>query len=212
MKASINLFRVTNALADCLLAGLNITIRNKAYSKRITVTDTDTGERATMDVWPDGMKIFGHRKVSQVALNRMRSTAPKSAVEAIEHRKSAKWWSRFNFEHNIMKMCWIALQDQFPHEENIPQAAFAQKLASMMSWRASTAARHINRAAKLGIVNRIKVGSSYYITGLNDDDTQPSQQAAPEPRPIPFSNCYLDEGKPALEMAIDKAVDESLLP
>ena len=68
MKASINLFRVTNALADCLLAGLSINIRNKAYSKRITVTDTDTGERATMDVWPDDIYLYFHRMPSDLIM------------------------------------------------------------------------------------------------------------------------------------------------
>jgi hypothetical protein len=212
MDTSIDLFRVANAIADCCLAGVEIAISNKAYCKRVTVTDIDTGERVGLNFWPDGMKICKASHVSRAAIAHKRYVASKPAVKAIEHKKTSKWWSRFNFEHNIMKMCWLALQDQFPHEEKFAQAAFAQKLAIMMSWATSTAARHINRAAKLGILNRTKVGSSYYITGLNDGDAQSLQQATPEPRTIPFSNYYLEEGKPALEMAIDKAVDETILP
>ena len=211
MKASIDLFKATNALADCLLAGLSINVSNKAYSKKVSVTDTDTGERVSVDVWPDGMKIFQVRRVPQAARSRRQHVAtPKSAVEAIENKKSSKWWSRFNFEHNIMKMCWLALQDQFPGDQRFPQATFAGKLASMMSWQPATASRHINRAAKLGIVNRIKVGSAYYVTGLNDNRPQGQQQAAREQ--TTGSNIVLDEGKPALEAAIEQRIDESLLP
>ena len=34
----------------------------------------------------------------------------------------------------------------------------------------------------------------------------------PEEMPLPFSDYYLEEGKPAMEHEIEKAVDETILP
>lgn len=175
MKTSIDFSALARALADCIHAGMEITISQ-------------------------------------------RHTAPAATVEIIEKKNTSRWWSRYNFEKNIMKMCLFALQERYPCEVSFSQTAFARKLATMMGWKPATASKHITHAARLGIINRAVVGNAYHVTGVNDDNAAAMRRQAavsehePEEMPIPFSSFYHEEGKPVLEREIDNAVDESILP
>lgn len=147
-------------------------------------------------------------------------------------KKDPKWWSRFNFEKNIMKMTLFSLQDSYPGEPRFPQQVFAARLARLMKWKHATAQRHIVKAAKMAIINRVVIGTAYYIEGMNDVDIKEAQETSADwelkpgylPLPgdsideeddeknPPFYREFLEEGKPALERQIENAVDETQLP
>ena len=157
------------------------------------------------------------------------SPVTTECVTTSRKKRDSRRWSRFNFEKNIMKMTWLALQDRYPAEESFNQHEFAAKLASMMHWKVSTAKRHITQAAKMGILNRAVIGTVYYVTGINDEDAQTLKEEvakraqAPEQMPLPFDDlddedrlatrsALAGEGRPLLEQQLEKAVDETVLP
>ena len=216
MKTSINLNKTASAIADMIKQGVDIQVyreKDLILSWHIAVCDPSTGNAVHLTF----------NATEPVAL-----PAPKTQC-AVPKKKSTRWWSRFNFEKNIMKMTLLALQDRYPAEEGFPQKMFAERLASMMHWEISTARRHITQAAKMGIINRAVIGTVYHITGVNDVDEQAAREEvadreqAPEEMPLPFDDlddedkpaprsALAEEGRPLFEQQLEKAIDETLLP
>ena len=209
MTNLIDLNSMANTIAEIIEQGVEIKVEDEKNNvKRITVLNPANGNVALVSFKVpkliDTPPVMPHNG--------------KPVAKGIKKKSSSRWWSRFNFEKNIMTMCLLALQERYPAEESFPQRMFAECLAAMMHWKTNTAYRHITNAAKMGIIYRSVVGTTYHVTGINDTDVETGQQQvanreqAPEEMPLPFSDYYLEEGKPALEREIDKAVDETILP
>ena len=223
MKKSIDLYRLASTIADALLDGITIGFRHHDGVQEVIVSDSEKGFAVSTTVnlprliSPKDYRLVnsGSSSVKQPAEVKPVISLPDKGMPTVatiaEKKKNSKWWSRFNFEKNIMKMTLLSLQDRCPNEVGYRQDAFADRLAKLMSWQESTARRHIASAAKMGILNRAVIGLTYYITGVNDQDAETLREEMEDIERMP-DNYYLEEGKPSLEMAIDKAVDESLLP
>lgn len=209
MTNLIDLNSMANTIAGIIEQGVEITVEDEKNNvKRVTVLNPANGNVALVSF-----------KVPEVIdTPRVTPHNGKPVAKSVKKKSNSRWWSRFNFEKNIMTMCLFALQERYPAEESFPQRMFAERLAGMMHWKITTAYRHITNAAKMGIIYRSVVGTTYHVTGINDTDVETAQQQvadceqAPEEMPLPFSDYYLEEGKPALEREIDKAVDETILP
>ena len=235
MNKPFNLNQIASTIADLIKQGLDIRVYVKkdvfdiwhvvvcdpsnltSVHLNFNVADNEPEEQGNVN---DDQSLFGRvTEIKPVAS----PTVKKAAKPISEKKKSAKWWSRFNFEKNIMKMTLLALQDRYPAQVSFTQAMFAEKLARMMDWQTSTAKRHITQAAKLGILNRAIIGTAYHITGINDEPQETLKQDKPEEMPLPFTNldemqghapcsALAEEGRPLLERELEKAVDETILP
>ncbi len=229
MKNYNDLVPVVNTLADALNDGLTIGFQTVDGEQLVVVADAARGIELSATV---GLPRVYHPKDYRFVYGAKSAHAPQGAkpVKTIgAKKKSAKWWSRFNFEKNIMKMTLFALQDRYPAEESFPQTTFAQRLAHMMSWEISTARRHITQAAKMGIITRAVIGTVYHITGINDVDLKtaqeeiadreqpparmplPGEDLPEEETPAPMS-AVAHEGRIQFEQEFEKAVDETVLP
>lgn len=222
MKNYNDLVPVVNTIADALNDGLTIGFDNVDGKQRVVVADVAGGFELSATV---GLpRVFCPKDYRHVhGAKSAKSAKSSKPVKAIGEKKSAKWWSRFNFEKNIMRMTLLALQDRYPAQVSFTQAMFAEKLARMMDWQTSTAKRHITQAAKLGILNRAIIGTAYHITGINDEPQETLKQDKPEEMPLPFADldemqgdapcsALAEEGRPLLERELEKAVDETILP
>lgn len=229
MKNYKDLAPVVNTIADALNDGLTIGFQTVDGEQRVVVADSAGGIKLSATVGiPRVFHPMDYRLV--YGLKSAKSAQAAKRVKAVgQKRKSAKWWSRYNFEKNIMKMTLLALQERYPAEPSFAQTLFAEKLASMMSWAVSTARRHITQAAKMGILNRSVIGTAYHIAGLNDIDEQSAREEvadreqAPEPMSLPGERLPEDEkpaprsaiaheGRIQFEQDLEKAVDETVLP
>ena len=231
MNKPFNLNQIASTIADLIKQGLDIRVNVKkdvfdiwhvvvcdpsnstSAHLHFNVADNEPEEQDNVDV---DQSLF--KRVTDI-----KPVALPTAKTITQKKKNSRWWSRFNLEKNIMKMTLLALQDRYPAEESFRQDAFAEKLAAMMRWEVSTAKRHITQAAKMGIINRAVIGTTYHITGLNDIDANTAREEIadrnqpPELLPIPGfenleGNAIAQEGKPTLELQIEKAVDETILP
>ncbi len=229
MKNYNDLVPVVNTLADALNDGLTIGFQTVDGMQQVVVTDAAGGIELSATV---GLPRVYHPKDYRFVYGATAVNAPQGAkpVKTIgAKKKSAKWWSRFNFEKNIMKMTLLALQDRYPAEGSFPQSTFAQRLAHMMSWEISTARKHITQAAKMGIITRAVIGTVYHITGINDVDLKTAQEEIadreqpPARMPLPGDHFPEDEtpapmsalaheGRIQFEQEFEKAVDETVLP
>lgn len=231
MNKPFNLNQIASTIADLIKQGLDIRVNVKkdvfdiwhvvvcdpsnstSAHLHFNVADNEPEEQDNVDV---DQSLF--KRVTDI-----KPVALPTAKTITQKKKNSRWWSRFNLEKNIMKMTLLALQDRYPAEDSFRQDAFAEKLAAMMRWEVSTAKRHITQAAKMGIINRAVIGTTYHITGLNDIDANTAREEIadrnqpPELLPIPGldsleGNAIAQEGKPTLELQIEKAVDETILP
>jgi len=241
MNKPFNLNQIASTIADLIKQGLDIRVYVKkdvfdiwhvvvcdpsnltSVHLNFNVADNEPEEQGNVN---DDQSLFGRvTEIKPVAL----PTVKKAAKPISEKKKSAKWWSRFNFEKNIMKMTLLALQDRYPAEGSFPQSTFAQRLAHMMSWEISTARKHITQAAKMGIITRAVIGTVYHITGINDVDLKTAQEEVadreqpPARMPLPGDRFPEDEtpapmsalaheGRIQFEQEFEKAVDETVLP
>lgn len=221
MTKLIDLNSMANTIAEIIEQGVEIKVEDEKNNvKRITVLNPANGNVALVSFKVpnvnDTPRITAQTDESIMPLKA--TTVLKATTAAAIKKDNSCCWSRFNLEKNIMKMCLFALQERYPGEESFTQRMFAEHLASMMHWKVNTAHKHITNAAKMGIIYRAVVGTTYHVTGINDIDVETAQQEVadreqePEEMPLPFSDYYLEEGKPALERAIDKAIDETILP
>ena len=212
MSKHIDLNHAASTICDLLAQGIIITIDNDGQAQKVNVLDPANGHSAIVRV--------------------STTDKPTATTPASVRKHNARWWSRFNFEKNIMKMTLLALQDRYPAEASFPQSVFAARLASMMSWEVSTARKHITRAAKMGILNRTVIGTVYHIAGINDVDAETARDEVadrtqpPVYKPLPGEHVneehdksrpayyreLFDEGMPDLEHPIEKPVDETILP
>ena len=231
MNKPFNLNQIASTIADLIKQGLDIRVNVKkdvfdiwhvvvcdpsnstSAHLHFNVADNEPEEQDNVDV---DQSLF--KRVTDI-----KPVALPTAKTITQKKKNSRWSSRFNLEKNIMKMTLLALQDRYPAEESFRQDAFAEKLAAMMRWEVSTAKRHITQAAKMGIINRAVIGTTYHITGVNDIDANTAREEIadrnqpPELLPIPGfenleGNAIAQEGKPTLELQIEKAVDETILP
>lgn len=245
--------KIVNYITDYIIDGYEVQVDSIGSLKQVFVrephegkgikfkfTVSDEGDIKILS-WDDAIGQKAKKPVKpEPAMNR-RGVKPsvrkackrKSAAAAVTGtRKDPQWWSCFNFEKNIMKMTLFSLQDSYPGEQRFPQQVFAARLARLMKWELVTAQRHIVRAAKMAIINRVVIGTAYYIEGMNDIDIKEAQETVadwelkPGYRPLtgetfdqeadekkpPYYREFLEEGKPALERQIENAVDETPLP
>ena len=235
MKKRINVIDVVNQISSYITRGLEINVDTKGDVKMVSVRNPRTGE---IDEYAFKVPYIGVANFDDETTDYLKKhgykqpDAPKSTpapVATVAKKKTAKWWSRFNFEKNIMKMTLLALQDRYPAEESFAQKTFAEKLASMMHWQPVTAKRHITQAAKMGIITRAVIGTAYHITGLNDVDALTAREQvaereqAPAMMPLPGDrfpvgetpaplNAIAHEGRIQFEQELEKAIDETILP
>jgi len=258
MRKSNDLAHIVKTIADALNEGLSIGFVTIDGEQGVVVADSEGGYEIAATVkhprifHPRDYRFVYGAKSDQNAEQPSQQAKPVTSlpdkamptVDTIGQKKhNSRWWSRFHLEKNIMKMTLLALQGRYPVQESFPQQVFAARLARMMGWKTSTARKHITRAAKMGIISRAVIGTTYHITGINDVDVKTAQDTVadrdekPEYMPMPGEDCdedldkarpafyreFLDEGKPALELEREKALnqrpqsqtirfDESLLP
>ena len=217
MTKLIDLNSMANTIAEIIEQGVEIKVEDEKNNvKRITVLNPANGNVALVSFKVPN--VNDTPRITAQADERIMPRKATPAAQGIKKKNTSRWWSRFNFEKNIMTMCLYALQERNPGEESFTQRMFAERLASMMHWKVNTAYRHITNAAKMGIIYRAVIGTTYHVTGINDTDLETAQQEVaeheqePEEMPLPFSDYYLEEGKPAMEHEIEKAVDETILP
>ena len=206
---------VANQIADHITRGLEINVDTRNNVKMISVRNPRNGDIAEMAFKMPriGVSVFDKETSDYLKKHGYKETAKATPAATAAGNKTSKWWSRFHFEKNIMKMTLLALQEHFPCEVSFRQDAFAAKLAEMMDWKESTARKHITQAAKLGILNRAVIGTAYHITGVNTDEAQAMREVAVKPDPTPLPGCSLaHEGRILFEQEFEKAVDETVLP
>lgn len=245
-----------NLISDYITLGLEINVKTCDEVKMVSVRDPRNGdmEELAFKVPCIGVSQFNNETNEYLEKHSCKepimkpvTSLPDKAMPTVDtigqKKHNSRWWSRFHLEKNIMRMTLLALQDRYPAQESFPQQVFAARLARMMGWKTPTARKHITRAAKMGIISRAVIGTTYHITGINDldvktaQDTVADRDAKPEYMPLPGEDCdedldkarpafyreLLDEGKPALELEREKALnqqpqpqtirfDESLLP
>ena len=230
MKTPFNLTRLANAIAGLIKQGFVFRIyrqKNAMDWWHVAVYDTTNASWVHLVF---NLNDSGPAQQVKAAASQAPVTRPAARPKTVARPKhSSRWWSRYNFEKNIMKMTLLALQERYPAEPSFTQTLFAEKLASMMSWAVSTARRHITQAAKMGILNRCVIGTTYHIAGLNDIDEQSAREEvadreqAPEPMPLPGERLPEDEkpaprsaiaheGRIQFEQDVEKAIDETVLP
>ena len=230
MKNSNDLVNIATTIADALLEGLSIGFSNSKGEQQVVVSNPDCGLEISMTVnHPRVICPKDYKFICGAKSNAKADQEVKPEATTAQKKKNSRWWSRFNFEKNIMKMTLLALQDRYPAEQSFRQDVFAAKLAAMMKWKANTARKHITQAAKMGLISRAIIGTAYHVTGVNDVDAQTLQvelaerEQAPERRPIAgeiFGNepltatgsAIAHEGRPLFEQELERAVDETLLP
>lgn len=225
MSKHIDLLRLAGSIIDALRQNIDITISSSNISsdlRDITIYDRENNDLLAFSI---------HDSDAQPCV-KAKPAAPVTAIPAATAPKKPDfcWWSRFNFEKNIMKMTLLALQERYPCETSFPQKIFALKLARLMGWQLSTARRHITQAAKMGVIARAVIGTDYHIMGLNDVSVEDAQQEVAERQEKPaymplrgevvdedidqrqpaFYREFLDEGKPSLEQEMEKAIDEGV--
>lgn len=240
MKRSI-IINAINQISDYIIGGLEIDIDSKSDVKMVYARNPRTGKAARFTFrvpaigfsqivkWEDIIDKQAARPQAVTPVTSLPDKGMPTVATINEKKHNSRWWARFNFEKNIMKMTLLALQDRYPAEVSFPQDVFAAKLAGMMGWKVSTARKHITQAAKMGLVNRSVIGTAYHVTGYNDVDAKTLQeelaerQLPPERMPMPGENYPVEdtsapgsaiahEGRPLFELELEKAVDETLLP
>lgn len=209
MRTCNDLVRIVNTIADALNEGLTVGFETVDGMQSVVVKDSAGGFELSATVsLPRVFRPKDYREVNGNSSANETSQPPheeKTATVA-DKKKSARWWSRYNFEKNIMKMTFLVMQRTLPADISFDQHEFAALLASMMHWKISTAKRHITQAAKMGIINRAVVGTVYHITGVNDEEDN-TQQEMPHP-----SSAIAEEGRIQFEQEFEQAVDETVLP
>ncbi len=230
MRNCCDLVPIARTIADALNDGLTIGFETVDGEQSVVVKDSAGGFEVSVTVShprvicpKDYRFVYG----KSAAKEKPQPSDEENSATVAAKKKSAKWWSRYNFEKNIMQMTLLSMQRIFPADISFNQHEFAVKLASMMHWKISTAKRHITEAAKMGILNRVIIGTAYHITGVNTDDAQTLKEEMAErheePEQMPLFDCPDDEttlprtaleheGRPLFEKELEKAVDETILP
>ena len=236
MKTTIDLFTAADAIADLIEIGFVINVDGNDR-KNITVLDPQEGLTVNLVFEPGHKrhvtitrlpaKLYStHRTLEDTPA----SLAPElPVVQSVElepkpvkrrhampspeelENKSVKsnWYVRYNIEKNLARITIASLLNDDALLKRVQSTHFAQRMSEIFGYKLSTARRHVSRAVKMGILKRAHFAGDYWIELITN---KPERKQSPEELPIPFSNYYLEEGKPALEMAIDKAVDETVLP
>lgn len=230
MKNSNDLVNIAKTIADALLEGLSIGFSNSKGEQQVVVSNPDSGYEIRMTVnHPRIICPRDYKFVYGAKSNAKADQEVKPEATTAQKKKNSRWWSRFNFEKNIMKMTLLALQDRYPTEQSFTQDMFAAKLAAMMKWKHNTARKHITQAAKMGLITRAIIGTAYHVTGINDVDAQTlkeelaEREQPPVRRPLPGEKVDVEgtivsgsaiahEARPLFELELEKAVDETLLP
>lgn len=232
MKTEFNVNQIASFIADIMRQNIGITIaRNNEDSKLldITVTNGNNDDAVTLTFLNPSLS---HKVNAPALTGKPADEKPAHEVKPVTSipdkgtptvktialkKKNSRWWSRFNFEKNIMKMTLFALQERYPYEQSYSQQMFAERLAKMMSWHISTAKRHITQAAKMGIIDRVIIDTTYHITGMNDIDLETAkEEVADREQELelfhPSLADFLDGENPADELKLNKTVDETILP
>ena len=222
MSTSIDLNRIAGSIADLVKLNIDIDIEKTVDNRySVTVRDLDDNSGVTLTFDMPGTDPVKHDKdiVDQQLFGKpVADVKPVASFPA--KPKNSKWWSRYHFEANLMKMTWRSLHDEDPARVRFSQQEFVKKLARLMLWQESTAARHVQRAARLGLLNRSVIGRKYYIesvyTQVHDNALLHDSNHTPvtdyEDDDTPTGSALADEGRPLHELEIERAVNETLLP
>jgi len=210
MNKPFNLNQIASTIADLIKQGLDIRVvvcdpsNSTSVHLCFNLADNEPQEQDNVDV---DQSLFGRvTDIKPVALPTVKG------VEAIAgKKKNSTWWSRYHFEANVMKMTWQSLLDQEPGRVRFSQRTFIKKLAELMQWQESTAAKHVQRAARLCILRRSVIGRQYYIESVFTQIHDKADKQAPEQEPAP------DSTKPdgvcgVISFDKNTSVDETLLP
>jgi hypothetical protein len=222
MNKPFNLNQIASTIADLIKQGIDIRVDVKkdvfdiwhvvvcdpsnstSVHLHFNVADNEPEQQDNVDV---DQSLFGRvTDIKPVALPTVKG------VETIAgKKKNSTWWSRYHFEANVMKMTWQSLHDQEPGRVRFSQRSFIKRLADLMQWQSSTAAKHVQRAAKLSILRRSVIGRQYYIESVFTQIHDKAEQQAREQQPAPGST--KPEGECGV-ISFDKntSVDETLLP
>ena len=212
MNKPFNLNQIASTIADLIKQGLDIRVNVVVCDPSNTTTDklccnvadNEPEEQDNVDV---DQSLFGRvTDIKPVALPTVKG------VEATAgNKKNSKWWSRYHFEANVMKMTWQSLHDQEPGRVRFSQRTFIKRLADLMQWQESTAAKHVQRAAKLCILRRSVIGRQYYIESVFTQIHDKAEKQAREQGPAPTST-KPDGGCGVISFDKNTSVDETLLP
>lgn len=222
MNKPFNLNQIASTIADLIKQGLDIRVnvqKDVFDIWNVVVCDPSNTTSATLsftvaDNEPQGQDNVN---VDQSLFGRVNDIKPVAlptvkGVEAIAgKKKNSTWWSRYHFEANVMKMTWQSLHDQEPGRVRFSQRTFIKRLADLMQWQESTAAKHVQRAAKLGILCRSVIGRQYYIESVYTQIHDNAKKQAPEQQPAPDS-AKRDEACGVTSFDKNTSVDETLLP
>ena len=224
MKTTIDLFKATDAIADLIESGIVINVNTDSRSH---ITALNPKEGLTVDlVFQPGhsrhlsvtrlpAKLYspGRRhEPNPPILQPELPVAPKPAPAAGKSRacppledKNAKsrWYMRYNIEKNLARITIAHILLQDAQLMRVSSTDFAQNMCDIFGYRLATARKHVTRAVKMGILKRQRFAGTNWIELLINK---------PERDITSPGDACLDEGKPALEAAIDKAVDETVLP
>ena len=215
MNKPFNLNQIASTIADLIKQGLDIRVNvQKDVSDiwNVVVCDPSNTTSATLsfnvaDNEPQGQDNVD---VDQSLFGRVTDIKPV-ALPTVGKKKNSKWWSRYHFEANVMKMTWQSLHDQEPGRVRFSQRTFIKRLAELMQWQESTAAKHVQRAARLCILRRSVIGRQYYIESVFTQIHDKADKQAPEQEPA-LTSTKPDGGCGVISFDKNTSVDESLLP
>ena len=222
MNKPFNINQIASTIADLIKQGLDIRVnvqKDVFDIWNVVVCDPSNTTSATLsfnvaDNEPQGQDNVD---VDQSLFGRVTDLKPVAlptvkGVEAIAgKKKNSKWWSRYHFEANVMKMTWQSLHDQEPGRVRFSQRTFIKRLADIMQWQESTAAKHVQRAAKWCILHRSVIGRQYYIESVYTQIHDNAKKQASEQQPAPDS-AKRDEACGVTSFDKNTSVDETLLP
>ena len=222
MNKPFNLNQIASTIADYIKQGLDIrvNVQEDVFDIwHVVVCDPSNSTSVHLqfnvaDNEPEGQD---HVDVDQSLFGRVTDIKPvalpnvKGAEPIAGKKKNSKWWSRYHFEANVMKMTWQSLHDQEPGRVRFSQRTFIKRLADLMQWQESTAAKHVQRAAKLCILRRSVIGRQYYIESVYTQIHDKAEEQARGQEPAPDS-AKREGGCGVIAFDNNTSVDETLLP
>lgn len=235
MKTTIDLFAVADTIADVIERGIVINVNGENPS-HITALDPQEGltvdlvfrpghtrhlsiTRLPAELYSPNRSLDPNPPILHPELPVAQGVAPKPApaakpaarksgdipsLEQLEGKSvKSKWYMRYNVEKNLARITIAHFLMRDAQLMRVSSTAFAERMSDIFGYRLSTARHHVSRAVKMGILKRQRFAGTNWIELMI---LKPEQESTP-PR-----DSRLDEEKPAHEAAIDKAVDETVLP
>ncbi len=164
MAKQLDLYNIANAIADCIQAGIDITITKDGDTNKVNVNDPNSKQSIQINflTQPATMQVAPAAKVTGRASHP--STMP-TVNTFNEKKKTSRWYSRFNIEKNFCRLTVADLRKDpnFENATDVDTTIFANRMARLMGIAIGTAKKHIQKAVKMGIINRQYINGSFVI-------------------------------------------------